>query len=113
MLLPFASETDRDNVFADLAASDKPRRAIAFYGLAFFLLIVFLSLSWLWLSQYLSASHGVELRSTLSASSTGGVSLPNIPGLVAGFLWLVVWLVGMGQIRKLALYIGKTSERVT
>jgi hypothetical protein len=109
MLLPFASSKNRDSVFADLAASDKPRRAIAVYGLASLFLMVFLGLSWLLLSQYLSARYGLELRSTFSASSSGGSSLPNLLGLVAGLLWLGVWLVGMDRIRKLALYIGQNS----
>jgi hypothetical protein len=109
MHLPFGSTDKRVSVFDDLAASQRPRRAIALYGFASFLLIGFLSLGWLWLSQYLSTAYGLELRNTLSGNSQGKVTLPNFPGVIAGILWLAIWLVGMKQIRKLALRIGQNS----
>jgi hypothetical protein len=112
MLLPFGSTENRDHVFADLAASNKPRRAIALYGLASLVLISCLGFGWLGLSQFLSANYGLELRSTFSASSHGGVSLPNFQGVLAGLVWLGIWLVGMAQIRKLALFIGQHTGPV-
>ena len=113
MLLPFARTEKRDSVFADLAASAKPRRAIAFYGIASVVLIVALGIIWLWLSQFLKTNYGLELRSTLSASSDGGVSLPSYSGVVAGVLWVGIWLSGMKQIRKFALRLGRNTSTST